>query len=193
MTSYGISEADEQSAFLATLAVESRFEGRRESFNYSVDGLKSFTRAGRLTEFQASVWGRTPRREAVQQVIANEVYANRMGNGPPLSGDGWKYRGWGLIQLTGKAAFQAAQDGTGHQIVDHPEHLQYDPWTLADVAAWYWAHGNLSFVLKQQGFVAVCRAVNVGNSRSTVPSNDEATRVAIFTAIQPAIKAANRE
>lgn len=75
-----------------------------ENLNYSEDGLlKTFSRY--FDKDNASLYARNPEK------IANRVYASRMGNGDELSGDGWKYRGKGLIQLTGKAQhIQFAKD-----------------------------------------------------------------------------------
>ena len=93
--------------FFGQCAHESgNFKVFSENLNYSADGLnkifgKYFVRAGR----NAAPYARNP------QKIANVVYANRMGNGPESSGDGWKFRGRGPIQLTGKdnyTAFAAA-------------------------------------------------------------------------------------
>ncbi len=93
--------------FFGQCAHESNdFKAFSENLNYSADGLnkifpKYFIRAGR----NAASYARNP------QKIANVVYANRMGNGPESSGDGWKFRGRGPIQLTGKdnyTAFAAA-------------------------------------------------------------------------------------
>ena len=79
------------------------FKAFSENLNYSADGLqKIFGKyfPGLLEESYA----RNPEK------IANRVYADRMGNGPESSGDGWKYRGRGALQLTGKANYKAFSD-----------------------------------------------------------------------------------
>jgi putative chitinase len=86
--------------FLSQCAVESiNFTAMRENLNYSAAALlKTFP-----THFiaaEANAYARQPER------IANRAYANRIGNGNEASGDGWKYRGRGYIQLTGKANYQ---------------------------------------------------------------------------------------
>lgn len=79
-----------------------------ENLNYSEDGLKRVFRKY-FTDLQAKSYARQPER------IANRVYANRMGNGNEASGDGWKYRGRGLVQITGKDNY------TKYGIADNPD------------------------------------------------------------------------
>lgn len=71
------------------------------------------------------------------QELANLVYANRNGNGPPASGDGWAYRGRGLIQLTGRANYRAATCSPSADYEHHPD-LVAQPDHAALTAAWYW-------------------------------------------------------
>lgn len=87
--------------FFAQVSHETgEFSAFSENLNYSTKGLlKTFGRYFPTTEL-ASQYARKPEK------IANRVYANRMGNGSELSGDGWKYRGRGALQLTGKANYQ---------------------------------------------------------------------------------------
>lgn len=93
---YGIDKTTERMAhFLAQIAHESnQLNTVVENLNYSAEGLlKTFKKY--FTPEQAAKYARQPEK------IANRVYANRMGNGPEASGDGWKNRGMGLIQITG--------------------------------------------------------------------------------------------
>ncbi len=76
--------------------------------------------------------------------IANLVYANRMGNGPESSGDGYKYRGRGYIQLTGKVNYQAFDKVVEEDIVNQPE-LVATKYPLLS-AAWYWNSRSLNTV-----------------------------------------------
>ena len=100
---YGIADSNVRLAhFFAQILHESgcmRFD--MENLNYSSDALRRvFGKYFRTTEL-ADAYARQPER------IANRVYANRMGNGDEASGDGWKYRGRGLIQLTGRDNYKA--------------------------------------------------------------------------------------
>jgi putative chitinase len=93
------------------------FKAFSENLNYSADGLnkifpKYFKNAGR----DANAYARNPEK------IANVVYASRMGNGDEASGDGWKFRGRGALQLTGKANYEAFAKYLGHnEVLENPD------------------------------------------------------------------------
>lgn len=70
--------------------------------------------------------------------LANLIYADRMGNGPALSGDGWRFRGRGLMQITGRTAYTRAAQGLGLDLVEDPDLLLL-PMHAAQSAAWYWS------------------------------------------------------
>lgn len=95
--------------FLAQVREEigTRFEPKVESLNYTVEDLTKTFKS--ITPDQAKLYGRTSTQKANQEAIANIVYANRMGNGDVKSGDGWKYRGRGTLQITGKYNYQEVQ------------------------------------------------------------------------------------
>lgn len=93
---YGIDTLPRMIAFLAQVGHEScGFTALSENLNYSAQALLRVF-PSRFTPASAEQYARKP------EAIANHVYANRMGNGDEASGDGWKHRGKGLIQLTGK-------------------------------------------------------------------------------------------
>jgi putative chitinase len=88
--------------FFAQTAHESgNFKAFSENLNYSAKGLRGVFRKYFPTDALANAYARQPMK------IANRVYANRMGNGPESSGDGWKFRGRGALQLTGHDNYQA--------------------------------------------------------------------------------------
>ncbi|BFI57330.1 hypothetical protein KD4_12750 [Yersinia pseudotuberculosis] len=102
MKEFGIDTPRRQAAFIAQIGHESGdFKALVESFNYSVVGLKT-TFSSRLTAGQCEMLGRQPGETVVpierQKAIANLVYSKRYGNNAP--GDGWKFRGRGLKQIT---------------------------------------------------------------------------------------------
>jgi putative chitinase len=93
--------------FFAQTAHESgNFTAFSENLNYGAKGLRGIFGKYFPTDAMAKAYERQP------QKIANRVYGGRMGNGVEASGDGWKYRGRGALQLTGKANYQAFSDYT---------------------------------------------------------------------------------
>lgn len=97
------------------------------------------------------------------EAIASLVYANRMGNGNEASKDGWKYRGRGLIQLTGKtnyAAFSADCFGD-NRAVDDPDLLLEATWA-ASSAAWFWGSRQLNKTADNHDFNSVVKRINGG-------------------------------
>lgn len=106
-----------------------------ENLNYSADGLlKIFSKY--FNQAQAIAYARQPEK------IANRVYANRMGNGDEASGDGWKYRGRGAIQLTGKANYKSFADFVKDQNVMTNPDLVSTVYAF-DSAIWFFTHNNL--------------------------------------------------
>ena len=139
MQKYGITDVRAQRAFLANVGVESgELRYALENLNYSAAGLlrvfgKYFTQA------QAEQYAHKP------YAIASRVYANRLGNGSEASGDGGKYRGRGLIQITGKENYRLIGSGLGIDLVSRPEVLENAEFAVAS-ACEYWRRRNLSAV-----------------------------------------------
>ena len=123
--------------WLAQLAHESAmFERMVESLNYTKAAQIRRTWPKRFANNSAAVaFVSKPER------LANFVYANRLGNGDAASGDGWKYRGRGLIQVTGKDNYRDAGESLGLPLLEEPELLE-EPVHAADAAGWFWkSHG----------------------------------------------------
>ena len=93
------------------------------------------------------------------QALANRVYADRLGNGDEASGDGWRYRGRGLKQLTGRANYAAAAVGLGRPYVEQPE-LVALPDDACLTAAWYWHAAECNVLADSGQWDAITRAVN---------------------------------
>ncbi|MFZ1872312.1 MAG: glycoside hydrolase family 19 protein [Chania sp.] len=159
---FNISKPVDQAMFIAQMAHESSgFKTLVESFNYSVDGLmRTFgplSTAKRLSDYQCKMLGRTIQQSAQQEAIANLVYGNRLGNKAP--GDGWKYRGRGLKQVTGLNNYSACGAALKIDLVSAPELLERDEYAMRS-AGWFWSSNKCG----QYGsdVVAVTKAINGG-------------------------------
>jgi putative chitinase len=157
---YDINTPHRVAAFLAQCGHESggwtTFE---ENLNYSAKGLNGIFKKYFPTLESAQPYERKP------EMIANKVYDGRMGNGPESSGDGWKYRGRGPIQLTGKANYMAF----AKEMFDDWENLFENPdWVTADrdfalmSAIWFWNKNGLNRYADQGDIKTMTRIINGG-------------------------------
>jgi putative chitinase len=95
------------------------------------------------------------------EMIANTVYANRMANGNIESGEGWKYRGRGLKQLTGKDNYTRCGQGLGMDLVGNPD-LLLTPEGASMSAAWFWSVNKCGPIADSGDFVALTKKINGG-------------------------------
>lgn len=164
MKEFGISKPEDQAMFIAQTGHESvGFNSLVENFNYSVTGLAGFVRAGRLTQDQANSLGRRQGEPSLplvrQRAIANLVYNKRNGNKGP--GDGYNFRGRGLIQITGLTNYLNCGNGLKVDLVTQPELLAQDEYA-ARSAAWFYVTNGC---LKYTGDIArVTRIINGGSN-----------------------------
>lgn len=148
MKEFGITAPLDQAMFIAQCGHESTsFTQLVESFNYSVAGLAGFVKAKRITQDQANSLGRKSSEKALplerQRAIANLVYSNRYGN--KSAGDGWKYRGRGLKQITFLDNYLRCGTALKLDLVSNPELLEKDI-NAARSAAWsYTSSGCLKY------------------------------------------------
>ncbi len=148
--------------FLAQCGHESRgFTATVENLNYSADALLA-TWPSRFTAETAAQYARKP------EAIANKVYANRMGNGDEASGDGWKYRGAGAIQITGHDNHMAFVAASGQ-----PFGYIHMMEGAAMSAAWFWDLMGLNKYADQGDTLTVTKKINGG-------TNGLADRVALY-------------
>lgn len=163
-TEFGIDTPARLAAFLAQVAHESgNLSLVVENLNYSAEGLRAifpryFADATTALEFARQ-----------SQRIANRVYADRMGNGDEASGDGWRFRGRGLIQVTGRANYAACGQALGLDLLASPELLE-QPGPAARSAAWYWSSHGLNSYADKGDFDGVCDLINRG--RKTAAEGD---------------------
>jgi putative chitinase len=122
--------------FLAQAGHESGgFKAVNENLNYGAKGLLGIFKKYFPTPEKAALYERKPEK------IANLVYGGRMGNGPEASGEGWKFRGRGYIQLTGKDNYKAFDAVVAESIVDNPD-LVATKYPLLS-AAWFFHKNGL--------------------------------------------------
>ena len=93
------------------------------------------------------------------QALANRVYSNRNGNGGPETGDGWKYRGRGLLQITGRANYEAASESAARDYVSQPD-LVAQPEDACLTAAWFWATAGCNLLADGSQIDAITRRIN---------------------------------
>jgi putative chitinase len=138
---YEINTPERIAAFMAQCAHESGgFTAFKENLNYKAATLRKVFPKYFTTDEIANQYASLPNK---QEAIANKVYANRMGNGDEASGDGFRYCGRGLIQLTGKSNYQAFADSLEMKVEDVPEYLQTFE-GAAQSACWFWESNNLN-------------------------------------------------
>lgn len=157
MVEFGIDTKNRQTMFLAQVLHESGMLLLvEENLNYSEQGLlKTFKKY--FDRSRAAKYARNP------QKIANRVYANRMGNGSEDSGDGWRFRGRGLIQLTGKNNYIACGKDLGMDLIKNPDYL-LTPEGAARSAGWFWEKNNLNRTADARNILANTEIINGGRN-----------------------------
>ena len=157
MPEIGIDTVLRQAAFIAQIAHESSELTRLvENLNYGAAGL-----VATFHKYFPNIEEATPYARDAQR-IANKVYANRMGNGDEASGDGWKYRGRGPIQITGKDNYQACGDELNLSLLDIPDIL-LDPENGIRSAGWFWNKNKLSELADKGDMTTITHRINGGS------------------------------
>lgn len=181
MDKYGIDTPQRQASFMAQIMHESgNLASTEENLNYGAAGLMA-TWPTRFTPAQAKAYERNPEK------IANKVYANRMGNRDEASGDGWKHRGGGLIQLTGKDNQYAYALKADKDVLTVSGYIRTTE-GACDVSGWYWATNSLNKLADAGDFDGVCDVINIG--RKTPKVGDAigyAHRLEMYNAVKKAL------
>lgn len=153
---YYINTPNRIAAFLAQCGHESaNFTVFSENLNYSSKALDSiFHKYFKDVGLNSVLYHRQP------ELIANVIYANRMGN--TETGDGWKYRGRGVIQLTGKNNYQMFSDATGIDVVNNPELITENKKIALETALWFWENNNLNILADNCYFKKMTKKINGG-------------------------------
>ncbi len=157
MPIYGINENEHRMCmWTATLLHESfDFTRLEESLSYTAERLCQVWPRRFPDVASARPFARQPEK------LAERVYGGRMGNGPEGSGDGWKYRGRGLIQITGRANYKLCGIGLAQPLEDQPD-LLLDHELAALSAGWFWDGNGCNAAADRNDFTAVTRIVNGG-------------------------------
>ncbi|MGP4958898.1 glycoside hydrolase family 19 protein [Pseudomonas helleri] len=174
MNRYQVVDQKRIAAFIAQVGHESGQLTRLvENLNYSADGLANTWpnryaepdgKGGYLKVLVKDRQRNKPNALGLSlagkpEQIANNVYAGRMGNTAP--GDGWKYRGRGLIQLTGKTNYRQCGEALGLDLLTQPELLE-KPQHACMAAAWFWGSNGLNSLADKGDIETITRRINGG-------------------------------
>ena len=153
---YEINTPNRIAGFLAQCGHESAdFTVLKENLNYGAAGLRSIFGKYFPDDTIAKAYERQPEK------IANKIYANRMGNGPESSGEGYKFRGRGAIQLTGKENYTKFATSIGKTVDETIAYLE----TLegaVESACWFWKTNGLNAICDKDDIVAMTKKINGG-------------------------------
>ena len=158
---FNIYTAPQQASWIGQCGHEcGNFKIMEENLNYrAATLLKLFPRTPKRA------WGFTPEEAAAYEKqprkIANRIYGNRMGNRDEASGDGYRFRGSGFLQLTGHSNFFHAGKALGVDFVMEPE-LVRTPKYAAQTAGWFWQTHNLNQYADNRDFLTMTKRINGG-------------------------------
>jgi putative chitinase len=156
---FGVNTSARWAAFIAQVGHESAQLTRLvENLSYSVRGLMATWPTRFPTTASTNTYARNPER------LANFVYGKRLGNGPMETGDGWRYRGRGLIQVTGRANYAKAGEGLGLDLLERPALLEL-PDHATRSAAYFWQSNGMNELADEgteKAFKEITRRINGG-------------------------------
>ena len=156
LPNYGIDTPERAAAFIAQCGHESGgFKFLKENLNYRAESLVRTWPKHFPTMEIATQYARQPER------IANRAYANRMGNGDEASGDGWRYAGKGLIQLTGRNNYVAFANSIDMPLDEVPAYLETFDGAVHS-ACWFWNTNKLNQYADSGDIDTMTRRINGG-------------------------------
>jgi putative chitinase len=154
LNQFGINNKLRTAHFFAQIEHESGLKPISENLNYSAEGLlKTFPKY--FTKETALACARKP------EAIANIVYANRMGNGNAISGEGWKYRGRGFLQITGKENYFNLANDTDIDCLKNPDLLLEEANAMIS-ALWFWNKKGLNIYADEDNISTITKRINGG-------------------------------
>ena len=156
---YGIDTPQRVAAFVAQCAHESgNFRALKENLNYRAETLRKLFSKYFPTDDLARAYVSMPNK---QEAIANRIYASRMGNGDEQSGDGFRYCGRGLIQLTGKDNYTFFAGSLDIPVEEAAEYLQTFEGAVQS-ACWFWETNNLNQWADKDDILTLTKRINGG-------------------------------
>ncbi len=169
---YGINTPQRLAHFIGQGLIETGFlRYTEENLNYSATALRRVFGKYFKSDEEALAYARQPKK------IANRVYGNRMGNGDEASGDGWRYRGRGFFQLTGRNNYEIYSEASGVDIVKSPDLISKDLRKSIHVAAAFWQKNNLGLYADENDMKKVSRGINFGNPEVGRKAHGEDERI----------------
>jgi putative chitinase len=166
-TKYQINSPVRQAAFIGQCGHESNnFKTLEENLNYSASGLMRVWPSRFPDAATANKYANNP------EAIANKVYGGRANLGNSQDGDGWKFHGRGLIQLTGRANYTVCGDALGQPFSEHPELLLEPEWACMS-AGWFFNKKNLNSLADIEDWKTITQRINGG----TIGLDDRINRI----------------
>lgn len=165
MKAYNITTPRRIAGFLSQIAHESGKLGTlQESLNYSAEALIKLFGRHRISESDARRFGRTAGHKADQEAIANTIYGGEWGRknlGNFVHGDGWRFRGRGLKQLTGRSNYDRCGAAIGEDLLSYPDRLLL-PVNAALSAGWFWKSNGLNEIADRGDVRQMTKVINGG-------------------------------
>jgi putative chitinase len=161
---FGIATPLRKAHFMAQVAHESGgFERLVENLNYSAKRIRQLGLASRAGSRWRSLVPRAASLGNRPEAFAEAVYGGRLGNRPEGSGDGWRFRGRGYIQITGRTNYAAASEALfgDDSLVREPE-LAALPENAIRIAAWFWQSRNCNRLADDDDIISITKAINGG-------------------------------
>ena len=153
---YDISTPQRQAAFIGQCAHESaNFNTLEENLHYKAESLMKVWPSRFTNDLIAGAYANNPEK------IANKVYAGRMGNGDEESGDGWKYHGRGLIQLTGRDNYSNCGSSLNLDLLGNPN-LLLEPKYATLSAGYFWNKKGLNALADSKDYDTMTKRINGG-------------------------------
>ena len=166
---YEINTPQRISGFLSQIGAESGgLSSVKENLNYKVSAILALFGRHRISEADAHKYGRDDAtgQKANQEMLANLLYGGEFGKknlGNTDSGDGWKFRGRGLKQLTGRSNYQRCGHDIGIDLIANPDYI-LTPKGAADSAGWFWDKNGLNVIADTSDVKAMTKRINGGNN-----------------------------